>query len=199
MRIWVWTLASLSGSSRIQHCHELCDVSGRFGSDSLLLWLWCRLAAVVPLQPLGLGTSICHKCSYKKKKKKKRAIFIFTQLPSSQKEEITMEKTKHNGTGGGVHLSVINTFWSLASRGDHSAKKRSLPCLVSINYCQIPSVTQVRSHGNMRTSVLCPFWWGGLRGHERRSKDQYQTQTTRRSLQAGRVPLRKCLFLWLLL
>ena len=36
--------------------------------DPALLWLWCRLAAVAPIQ---LGTSICHGCSPQKKRKKK--------------------------------------------------------------------------------------------------------------------------------
>lgn len=114
-----------------------------------------------------------------------------------------MEKTKHKGSRGGVALSVINTFWSLAPRVALSAKKRNLPCLVSINYCQIPSVTKVRSHGNMRISALCcPFWWGSLRCHECGVEDQHQTRVQLKqrggALQAW-VPLRKCLYLWLLL
>ena len=64
-----------------------------------------------------------------------------------------MERTEHRATGGGVHRSEINT--SLAPRVARPAEKRNLPCLVSINYCQVPSATQVRSHGNMRISVLC--------------------------------------------
>lgn len=52
-------------------------------------------------------------------------------------------------------LSVINTFLSLTQRVANSAKKGSIPCLASINYCQIPSMTQVRSHGNTGISVLC--------------------------------------------
>ena len=30
-----------------------CGVGCRHGSDSELLWLWCRLAAVAPIQPLA--------------------------------------------------------------------------------------------------------------------------------------------------
>lgn len=48
-----------------------------------------------------------------------------------------------------MHLSAINTCLSLAPRVANSAKKRSILCLVSINYCHIPSVTQVRPHGNL--------------------------------------------------
>jgi len=28
-------------------------VGGRYGSDLVLLWLWCRLAAVAPIRPLA--------------------------------------------------------------------------------------------------------------------------------------------------
>lgn len=63
-----------------------------------------------------------------------------------------MERTEHSATGGGVHRSGINT--SHAPRVARSAKKRNLPCLFSMNYCQVPSATQVRSHGNVRISVL---------------------------------------------
>ena len=69
-----------------------------------------------------------------------KSYFYFIQLPPSQKkEEITMEKTEHTGSGGGVHVSVINTFWSLTPRVALSAKRRNIPRLVSINYCQIPN------------------------------------------------------------
>ena len=30
-----------------------CGVGGRHGLDSKLLWLWCRLAAAAPIQPLA--------------------------------------------------------------------------------------------------------------------------------------------------
>ena len=46
----VGSLASLSGL-RIWHCCELC-VGHRFDLDLMLLWLWCRLAAVAPIRPL---------------------------------------------------------------------------------------------------------------------------------------------------
>ena len=51
MRMRVRFLASLSGL-RIQHCHELC-VGCRLASDLALLWLWRRLAATAPIQPLA--------------------------------------------------------------------------------------------------------------------------------------------------
>ena len=30
-----------------------CGIGHRHGSDQVLLWLWCRLAAVAPSQPLA--------------------------------------------------------------------------------------------------------------------------------------------------
>ena len=47
-------------------------VSCRHSSDLALLWLWHRLAAAAPIQPLSLGTSICPGCGPKIEKKKKK-------------------------------------------------------------------------------------------------------------------------------
>ena len=49
-----------------------CGVGCRHGSGPALLWLWCRLEAVAPIQPPGLRTSICCKCGPKKKKRIER-------------------------------------------------------------------------------------------------------------------------------
>ena len=51
MRMLVWSLASLSESG-ICHCHESCGVGCRHSLDPMLLWLWCRLAAVVLIRHL---------------------------------------------------------------------------------------------------------------------------------------------------
>ena len=53
MRMWVQFLALLSRLG-IWHCLELwyrLKTQTRLGS--VLLWLWCRLAAAVPLQPVA--------------------------------------------------------------------------------------------------------------------------------------------------
>ena len=51
MRLRVRSLALLSGS-RIGHCHELwCRL--QTCSDPVLLWLWRRPAATVPIGPLA--------------------------------------------------------------------------------------------------------------------------------------------------
>ena len=57
-----------------------CGVVRRCGSDVvlLLLWLWCRPAAVAPIQPVAWGLpyatvmALKSKKSNKKKKKKKK-------------------------------------------------------------------------------------------------------------------------------
>ena len=61
----VRSLASLSGL-RIRRC--CCGVGRRHSSDPVLLWLWCRLAAVAPIGPQP-GNFHMWGCSPKKKKK----------------------------------------------------------------------------------------------------------------------------------
>ena len=77
MRLGVLSLASLSGLG-IWRCHELCCRSQtRLGSHVTLLWLWlwCRLAAVAPVGPLGweppyAAGAVLEKTEKRKKKKK---------------------------------------------------------------------------------------------------------------------------------
>ena len=52
MRTQVRSLASISGL-RIWYCHQLGCRDCRRGSDPMLLWLWCRLAATAPIRPLA--------------------------------------------------------------------------------------------------------------------------------------------------
>ena len=54
-----------------------CAVGCRYGSDPVLLWLWVRLAATTPIQPLAweppCAVGAVLKKTKKKKKKKKKA------------------------------------------------------------------------------------------------------------------------------
>ena len=62
--------ASLSGL-RIRHCHELwCQY--RHGSVPALLWLWCRPAAVVLIQPLAWDPPYAASAALKKDKRQKK-------------------------------------------------------------------------------------------------------------------------------
>ena len=49
-----------------------CGVGCRHGSGLVLLWLWCRLAAVAPIQPLAWEPPYAVGVALKKKKKKFR-------------------------------------------------------------------------------------------------------------------------------
>ena len=49
-----------------------CGVGLRCSPDPVLLGLRCRPAAVAPIRPLSLGTSICRGLGPKKKRKKKK-------------------------------------------------------------------------------------------------------------------------------
>ena len=51
MRMWVPSLALLSGKG--SGIAVSCGVGHRCGSDSTLLWLWRRPAAVAPIRPLA--------------------------------------------------------------------------------------------------------------------------------------------------
>ena len=48
------------------------DIGHRHGSDPALLWLWCRLAAVVPIQPLAWEPPYAMGAALKIKKKKEK-------------------------------------------------------------------------------------------------------------------------------
>ena len=48
-----------------------CSVGCRGGSDLALLWLWCRLAAAAPIQPLAQELPYVVHAPLKRKKKKK--------------------------------------------------------------------------------------------------------------------------------
>ena len=49
-----------------------CGVGCRLGSDPVLLWLWCRPAAVAPIPPLAWEPPYAMGAALKAKKKKKR-------------------------------------------------------------------------------------------------------------------------------
>ena len=52
-------------------------VGHRHGSDLVLLWLWCRPAAIAPIQPLAWELSCDEGVALKRhKKKKKPAVFL---------------------------------------------------------------------------------------------------------------------------
>ena len=48
-----------------------CGVCGRRSLDLALLWLWCRLAAVAPIQPLTWEPLYATGAALKRQKRKK--------------------------------------------------------------------------------------------------------------------------------
>ena len=78
MRMRVWSLASLGGL-RNPCCHELWYGSQN-GSDSTLLWLCCRLAAVALIRPLAWELPRAVGATLKRKKKKKNHPSFFLHL-----------------------------------------------------------------------------------------------------------------------
>ena len=53
-----------------------CGVGRRCGSDPALLWLWWRLAAVAPIQPIAWELPYATGAALKKEKKKKKAVSL---------------------------------------------------------------------------------------------------------------------------
>ena len=71
MRMWVPSLASLSGS-RIQHCLELwCRLQTQLGSCIAMAWQW--LATAILIQPLTWEPPYVVSVALKSKKKKKKS------------------------------------------------------------------------------------------------------------------------------
>ena len=49
-----------------------CGVGRRRGSDPMLVWLWCRLAATAPIQPLAWELAYAEGAALKRKKKERK-------------------------------------------------------------------------------------------------------------------------------
>ena len=69
MRIWVWSVALLSGSGIWPCCELWCRLQSWLGSH--MLWLWCRMAAVALIWLLLWELSYATSVAIKKKEKKK--------------------------------------------------------------------------------------------------------------------------------
>ena len=68
-----------------------CGVRCRHDSDPELLWLWRRLAATAPIQPLAWELpSLCHRCGPKKEKK---SYMSHVLLNKKKKEKAYMDSS----------------------------------------------------------------------------------------------------------
>ena len=110
-----------------------CGVCCRRSLDPAFLWLWCRVAAVAPIQPLARehpyasGASLKRQkkkgqknspfvankksCYQKKKKKKKRKKFILTSTVSEFRVNFIFD-LKYIGTTLCVHVAQISRYCS---------------------------------------------------------------------------------------
>ena len=69
-----------------------CGVGHRRGSGLVLLWLWCRLAAVAPIGPLAWEPPCAAGADLKrqkKKKKKKKECVIYSEENEGRWDNIT--------------------------------------------------------------------------------------------------------------
>ena len=78
-----------------------CGAGGRFGSDPVLLWLWCRLAVTALIRPLAgeLPHAVGMALRPKKRKEKKSffaflALFYFSFWPCLQHAEVPRPGSK---------------------------------------------------------------------------------------------------------
>ena len=58
-----------------------CGVGCRRGSDLVLLWLWCRPAAVAPLQPLAWEPPYAKGVALKQQQKNKQTKTSLLEFP----------------------------------------------------------------------------------------------------------------------
>ena len=98
MRMWVRSLASLSGLSGIA---VSCGVGRRCGSDLawLWLWLWYKPAAAAPIQPLARELSYVAGAALERKIKSQGALPRQPCHPG-------LENFQESGPEGRAHLLV---------------------------------------------------------------------------------------------
>ena len=85
MRMQVQSLTLLSGL-RIQYCHKL----RRCSLDLALLWLWCRVSAAAPIQPLARELPYAAGAALKSKQTNKAEV---THTPSPQKVKVMINSS----------------------------------------------------------------------------------------------------------
>ena len=71
-----------------------CGVDCRCGSDLVLLWLWCRLAATALIRPLAWEPPCATGGALKRQKKKKpqdEAKWMMVENEEKQEEEVNSE------------------------------------------------------------------------------------------------------------
>ena len=127
MRMWIQSLALLSGL-RIQHCRELwCRLQTEIGSQVAVLWLWCWPATTAPFRPLAweppYATGAALKKKRPKKKKQKPVFFIwnlhsfsllsgrFWQMYWEAEDKRELEKERENRNKNSLSLCRLYLCW----------------------------------------------------------------------------------------
>ena len=96
MRTRVWSLPFLSGL-RIWHCHELWCRS-QIWLWSSVVWLWCRLAAVAPIQPTAWEPPYAAGVALKSHTHKHKgtgcsSCYHYKELPRNSREKVLLSST----------------------------------------------------------------------------------------------------------
>ena len=71
-----------------------CGVRPRHSSDLAFLWLWCRLAAVAPIQPLAWKPPYAMGVALKDQKKKKNRDRLEKETNTTSRNECTVQLLK---------------------------------------------------------------------------------------------------------
>ena len=58
-----------------------CGVGRSHGSDPMMLWLWCRPVAAVPIRPLAWEPPYATNAALKKKQERKKEEKLLAQIP----------------------------------------------------------------------------------------------------------------------
>ena len=130
-----------------------CGVGRRQGSDVVVLWLWCSLAAAAPIQPLAcLGTSMCHEYSPRKDKKKKK----------KKKDEHSNRDISEQGMGQRPGASITSLGPTILSTPPHVHQPRSSPNPILLGFLvEASSHRHDPSFNTISSSPLSGEWvWG---------------------------------------
>ena len=111
---------------------ERCGVGRSHSLDPVLLWLWCRPAAVALIRILiSLGISICHGCGPKKKRK---------QNKNKNMHMIFIMKIKSMPMS--VSLYLLSDCEKLNIRSSHCGLAETNPTSIHENAGLIPGLDQ---------------------------------------------------------
>ena len=103
-----------------------CGVGHRRGSDLVLLWLWCRPAAIVPIGPLAWELPYALGVALKRKKKKsltintKLFVHILHIIPHTPLGKIlpSAKEMTHSEFFSGGSRQVVGMAWGRQALGE---------------------------------------------------------------------------------